>query len=142
MLSSFGKFAQTILGTTMLDMHAKRQQAIITAQKTQRWALLVVAVVGVLVAKLAHFAIGKGIVWGAMVAFLMQWAFTKLSFLHTRPHPKQMMNDMYMAMLARWGVGIVGFLLAFAWLKLSGLGVIVGFLAMQGAIFVSLYKIR
>lgn len=49
---------------------------------------------------------------------------------------------MYLAMIARWGVGLVGFLLAFAWLKLNGLGVMLGFVLMQLAIVVTLYKVR
>lgn len=126
----------------MPNILLERQKTIIAAQKFQRWALLVIVVGGVFFAKLANFGLGKGLVFGALVAFLMQWVFTKISFWHARPHPKQMMTDMYLAMLARFLVGVTGFLLAFAWLKLSGLGVVLGFLLMQSAIFFSLYKIK
>lgn len=120
----------------------KRRQAVLKAQKSQRWGLLALAVVGVIVAKLVALSLGKGLVFGALVAFLMQWVFTVVSFWHTRPHPKQMMNDMYLAMLARFLVGVVGFLVAFAVLKLNGAGVVVGFLIMQSIIVATLYKIR
>lgn len=120
----------------------KRRQAVLRAQKSQRWGLLALAVVGVIVAKLVALSLGKGLVFGALVAFLMQWVFTVVSFWHTRPHPKQMMNDMYLAMLARFLVGVVGFLVAFAVLKLNGAGVVVGFLIMQSIIVATLYKIR
>lgn len=120
----------------------KRRQAVLKAQKSQRWGLLALAVVGVIVAKLVALPLGKGLVFGALVAFLMQWVFTVVSFWHTRPHPKQMMNDMYLAMLARFLVGVVGFLVAFAVLKLNGAGVVVGFLIMQSIIVATLYKIR
>lgn len=120
----------------------KRRQAVLKAQKSQRWGLLALAVVGVIVAKLVALSLGKGLVFGALVAFLMQWVFTVVSFWHTRPHPKQMMNDMYLAMLARFLVGVVGFLVAFAVLKLNGAGVVIGFLIMQSIIVATLYKIR
>lgn len=120
----------------------KRRQAVLKAQKSQRWGLLALAVAGVIVAKLVALSLGKGLVFGALVAFLMQWVFTVVSFWHTRPHPKQMMNDMYLAMLARFLVGVVGFLVAFAVLKLNGAGVVVGFLIMQSIIVATLYKIR
>lgn len=120
----------------------KRRQAVLKAQKSQRWGLLGLAILGIVMAKMVTPSLGQGLVFGALVAFLMQWVFTIVCFWHTRPHPKQMMNDMYLAMLARWGVGIVGFLVAFAFLKLSGVGIFVGFLAMQAIIIATLYKVR
>lgn len=122
--------------------HENRRLAQHTAHKRQRWAMLIIAFLGVLLAKGGYPPIGKGLVWGALVAFAMQWVFFVISFLRVRPHPKQAVNDMYLAMIARWGVGLVGFLLAFAWLKLNGLGVMLGFVLMQLAIVVTLYKVR
>lgn len=125
------------------QVHDQRRQALRHAQKTQRWGLFVLALLAVVGAKvLAQPSLAKGLIWGAMVAFVMQWLFATISFWRIRPHPKQMMNDMYLAMLARFGAGVVGFLLAFMWLKLHGLGVVIGFLLMQAWIVVSLAKVR
>lgn len=134
--------SEPILSNAPIDFVNQRRLTVLSAQKKQRWALFYVVMVGVLIAKLVHFGVGKGIIWGALVAFVMQWAFTIISFMRIRPHPKQMMNDMYLAMLVRWVIGIIGFVVAFLWLKLHGFGVIFGFLLMQGFIFFSLSKIR
>lgn len=122
--------------------HEHRRQALRHAQKSQRWVLLMIAILALLGTQVLGYAFAKGLIWGAMVAFIMQWLFSIISFMRVRPHPKQMVNDMYLAMLARFGAGTIGFLLAFFWLKLNGLGVIVGFLLMQMWIVVSLMRVR
>lgn len=123
--------------------HDQRRQALHHAQKAQRWGLFVLALLAVVGAKvLAQPSLAKGLIWGAMVAFVMQWLFATISFWRVRPHPKQMMNDMYFAMLARFGVGVVGFAIAFMWLKLNGLGVVIGFFVMWVWIVLTLAKVR
>lgn len=120
----------------------KYRLAIQKSQKVQRLALFVIAVASLGVAWLVGFGLAKGLIFGAMIAFFMQSAFTFLSFWRARPHPKTMMNDMYLAMMVRWGIGMLGFVVAFGWLKLNGLGVVLGFLSMQAFIFVSLHNVR
>lgn len=119
-----------------------RHTALRHAQKSQRWGLFGIAIIGVVLAQCGQLALAKGLTFGALVAFLMQFIFAFFSFRRVRPHPKQMINDMYVAMLTRFGVGVLGFLVAFAVLKLNGLGVVAGFLAMWGWIVLSLAKIR
>lgn len=120
-----------------------RRQALQHAQKSQKWGLLIIAIMALISSQvLGELSFAKGLIWGALVAFVMQWLFALISFMRVRPHPKQMMNDMYLAMLARFGAGVVGFLLAFFWLKLDGFGVVAGFFLMQAWIVVSLARVR
>lgn len=114
------------------------------------WALLVIILGAVIVDRVFvyHLQLAKALVAGALLSYIMQSVFTVIAH-RWRYYNKgrvrassQMMNDMYLAVLAKWGVGIVGFLFIFIALKGIVLwAVFVGFLLMQVVIALFLYHL-
>lgn len=108
-----------------------------------RWLLFIIIMIGMVIDMMidANLAVARGVFAGALIAYGMQWVFAKLSYRHLRVSGKQMMANMYLGMLVRWVLGIVGFLLTFVLIKPMPVAVFVGFLSMQAVIFLSLYRL-
>ncbi|MDO4249899.1 MAG: ATP synthase subunit I [Moraxella sp.] len=126
----------------MQNSQAKYSQAVILASRYWRWSLLILIVLALgidgILGLQGFFA--KGLSVGALLSFAMQWIFTYMSYRHARPQAKQAMAAMYAGMLARWGVGIFGFVLIFVLIKsVYAWAVFLGFILMQISITASLY---
>ena len=111
------------------------------ASRVWRWVLFGLVLAAILLDKLLSWQgiFAKSLCAGALLGYIMQWIFARLSYRHLRPKAAQATSDMYMAMMARWGVGIVGFILIFLLIKpIMGWAVFLGWGLMQLVIVGSL----
>lgn len=127
--------------------NAPRTQASIHALKLAKqgqWLLLLMIgmAMGIDFMLSAQGFVARGVTAGAVLSFVMHWAFTQLSFRRGQGHGKAMMQDMTLALITKWLIGFLGFALIFSFAeRLSVAAVFLGFFAMQGGFFYLLLKV-
>lgn len=126
------------------------RQHIAKFQKFLNWLLFGVVIVAILIDSLLGYRLyfAKGLILGALVGYLMQSVFTFINYSkihHNQGAAKagtQMMASMYLAILAKWAIGLLGFGLIFVFVKeMMVAAVFVGLMIMQLGIGVGLYQL-
>lgn len=109
--------------------------------RRQLWALFgLIVFTAVLDAILGYETlVSKGVAVGGLLCFMMQACFTAISYQKSKRLGEQMMKNVAMALLVKWGIGIVGFALIFKATTLFAPAVFAGFVAMQAVMAASLY---
>lgn len=115
------------------------KRAIRAATKKQSWLLLLLIVTAVVIDVLLQrqLVMAKSVAIGACLSYAMQMVFTAVSYrrderLRGQHRHHLFMQDVYVAALTKWMVGIVGFSAVFIFFKsLNFLAFFIGFIAMQ-----------
>lgn len=111
----------------------QQSQALKRTHRQTTWLLCVFLLLAIVIDMLqgAHMVLARNIAAGALIAYVMQWLFARVSYRYNR-ESKAMMTQMYVGMLLRWLVGLAGFALSFMLIKpLLAWAVFVGFVVMQ-----------
>ena len=107
------------------------------------WLALILIVLGVVadVMMSAGWLIAKGICAGVVLAYVMQFVSTKLSFI--KGGAAKMTMGIYMAEMIKWGLALVGFSLIFKFAKpISTAAVLAGFIVMYGAAMILFFVVQ
>ncbi len=115
-----------------------------TTLRLLSWVLfgVIMFAIGVDMVLAKQGALARATSLGACLGFVMHAVFGLLSHRRRRPKANQMLGDMWLGLLGKWTVAIVGFVVIFGYIKVGlPMFVFVGFIIMQLAITVSLYRL-
>ena len=92
----------------------------------------------------SNLLIVKGVALGALINWIAQAIFAWFAFRYTGAQARHsIVGQLYIGQIVKWFVVMLGFGLVFATIKpISAGAVIIGFIAMQIAHFISLWQIR
>lgn len=126
------------MGLPVKPYYNSHKRLIVSAQKKQNWILFVVIILMlVLDVLLSPKPFGRSMAIGACLSYVMQLVFTLVSYwrderLYGQNRYNLLVQDMYVAVLMKWIVGLTGFALIFLFLKsLNFLALLLGFIGMQ-----------
>ncbi len=122
-----------------LPLRSSYKHTIRTAAKKQSWLLLLLIVSAMLVDGVlqSQWRVAQSVALGAVLSYAMQLIFTWISYrrderLRGKYRHQLFMQDVYVAVLTKWLVGIVGFSFVFIFFKsLNFLAFFIGLIAMQ-----------
>lgn len=133
-------------------LRASERKALLQDQlRRQAWlrssSLLMIIVMAYMVDLMlfnSNLLIAKGVALGAFVNWMAQTMFSWFAFRYTGAKARQaIVGQMYMGQIIKWLVVMVGFSLIFVGIRpISAGAVITGFIMMQIAHFLSLWRLQ